>query len=89
MKAKIKHDFTFFFLFSSSFFFFFGLFLFCFFAVLAVIYLRVAKTAKMVKNFGPILHNKYWGNPKKETSTNITENHDVYSCLAQKKQIFL
>ena len=73
MKAKIKHDFTFFF----------------FFAVLAVVYLCVAKTAKMVKNFGPILHNKYWGNPKKETSTNIKENHDVYYYLVQKKQIFL
>ena len=67
MKAKIKHGFTFFFF-----------FFFLFFAVLAVVYLCVTKTAKMVQNFGPILHNKYWAYPKKEMSTNIKENRDVY-----------
>ena len=65
------------------------LFFFFFFAVLAVVYLCVTKTAKMVKNFGPILHNKYWGYPKKETSTNIKENRDVYYCLVQMKPICL
>ena len=41
-------------------------FLFFFFFAVTV-YLCVAQTSKMVKNFAPILHNKYWGNPKKET----------------------
>ena len=51
---------------------------FLFWAVLAIVYLCVARTSKMVKNSAPILHNKYWGNPKKETGTDIEENRDVY-----------